>query len=347
VTHSPPPAGPTDVLGRPLRDLRISVTDRCNLRCVYCMPREVFGPDFKFLPQAEILTFEEIERVAVAAAALGVRKLRLTGGEPLLRRDLPRLVEMLAAVPGIDDLTLTTNGVLLPRHARALAEAGLDRVTISLDALDEAVFSAMNGGEVSVAQVLAGVAAAEAAGLAPIKINMVVERGRNVDQVLPMAEHFRGSGHVLRFIEFMDVGTTNGWRLEDVVPAHELVERIHARHPIEPLDANYPGEVAERWRYLDGGGEIGIISSVTQPFCGDCHRARLSAKGELYTCLFAERGFDLRAVLRSSGGDAPAGAETLRVALASVWRARSDRYSDIRSSLTVLPRRVEMSHIGG
>ena len=335
-------APPLDRLSRPLHDLRVSVTDRCNLRCVYCMPKEVFGPGFVFLPHADILTFEEVERVVRAGVALGVRKVRLTGGEPLLRRDLPKLVTLIAAIPGLEDLTLTTNGVLLPRHARALAEAGLRRVTVSLDALDENVFSGMNGGEATVGQVLEGIAAAEAAGLSPIKINMVVERGRNLDQVLPMVERFRGTGHVLRFIEYMDVGTTNGWRLDDVVSAREILDLISSRHPLQVIDPNYRGEVAERWRFRDGGGEIGLISSVTQPFCGDCHRARLSAKGELFTCLFAESGFDLRAILRGGGDD-----DRLREALATIWRGRADRYSEIRSSLTVLPKRVEMSHIGG
>jgi cyclic pyranopterin phosphate synthase len=339
---SPLAAPPLDRLSRPLHDLRVSVTDRCNLRCVYCMPKEVFGPGFAFLPHADILTFEEIDRVVRAGVALGVRKVRLTGGEPLLRRDLPKLVAMIDAIPGLEDLTLTTNGVLLPRHARALAEAGLRRVTVSLDALDEAVFSAMNGGEATVAQVLEGIAAAEAAGLSPIKVNMVVERGRNLHQVLPMVERFRGTGHVLRFIEYMDVGTTNGWRLDDVVSAREILDLVSSRHELEAIDPNYRGEVAERWRFRDGGGEIGLISSVTQPFCGDCHRARLSAKGELFTCLFAESGFDLRAILRGGGDD-----EVLRRSLETLWTARTDRYSEIRSSLTVLPKRVEMSHIGG
>ena len=331
-----------DTLGRPLRDLRISVTDRCNFRCVYCMPREVFGPNHVFLPRAALLTFEEIERLVRVFARHGVRKLRLTGGEPLLRRDLPRLVEMLTAVPGIEDIALTTNGALLARHAGALAGAGLKRVTVSLDSLDDDIFRAMNDADVPVARVLEGIEAAAAAGLAPVKVNMVVKRGLNEASVLDMAERFRGSGHILRLIEYMDVGTTNGWRLDDVVPAAEMVAAIGARWPLEPLDAGYRGEVANRYRYLDGAGEIGVIASVTQPFCRDCTRARLSAEGELFTCLFAARGHDLRTPLRD-GADDPA----LDGLIEGIWNRRSDRYSELRSASTPPTRRVEMSHIGG
>jgi len=331
-----------DTLGRPLRDLRISVTDRCNFRCVYCMPREVFGPNHPFLPRSALLTFEEIERLVRAFARQGVRKLRLTGGEPLLRRDLPRLIGMLAAVPGIDDIAMTTNGALLAGRAQALADAGLRRVTVSLDSLDDDVFRAMNDVDMPVARVLAGIEAAAAAGLAPVKVNMVVKRGLNEHGVLEMAEHFRGTGHVLRMIEYMDVGTTNGWRLDDVVPAAELVSTIGAVWPLEPLDAGYRGEVATRYRYADGGGEIGVIASVTQPFCSDCTRARLSAEGELFTCLFAARGHDLRGPLREGVDD-----NALDGLIAGIWGRRGDRYSELRSASTRPTRRVEMSHIGG
>jgi len=331
-----------DTLGRPLHDLRISVTDRCNFRCVYCMPKEVFGRDHRFMERRELLTFEEIERVARVFSGHGVSKLRLTGGEPLLRRELERLVAMLAAIPGVDDLTLTTNGALLPQKARSLAEAGLTRVTVSLDSLDDEVFRSMNDVDFPVERVLAGIEAAAAAGLAPIKVNMVVKRGQNDDSILAMAEHFRGTGHILRFIEYMDVGHTNGWRLDDVVPAGEIVRAIDAIWPLDPVDAAYAGEVAARWRYSDGAGEIGVIASVTQSFCGTCTRARLSAEGKLYTCLFALRGQDLRALLRSGASD-----EELDAEIAGIWRRRADRYSEIRSARTADLPKVEMSYIGG
>jgi len=329
-----------DALGRPVRDLRISVTDRCNFRCVYCMPKEVYGRDYRFLERRELLSFEEIERLTRAFTGLGVEKVRLTGGEPLLRRELERLVEMLAAIPGLD-LTLTTNGSLLPKKAQSLAEAGLRRVTVSLDSLDDEVFRTMNDVDVPVERVLAGIEAAAAAGLAPVKVNMVVKRAVNEESVLPMARYFRGSGHILRFIEYMDVGHTNGWRLDDVVPAAEIVATIAEELPLEPLEPNYPGEVARRYRYADGG-EIGVIASVTQPFCGTCTRARLSAEGRLYTCLFATNGHDLRALLRGGATDAELGE-----AISSVWRARGDRYSELRSAETANLPRVEMSYIGG
>jgi GTP 3',8-cyclase len=330
-----------DALGRSVRDLRISVTDRCNFRCVYCMPKEVYGRDYRFLERRELLTFEEIERLTRAFAALGVAKVRLTGGEPLLRRELEHLVKMLAGVPGLD-LTLTTNGSLLPRKAQSLADAGLHRVTVSLDSLDDEVFRAMNDVDVPVERVLAGIEAAAAAGLAPVKVNMVVKRGVNDDSVLPMARYFRGTGHILRFIEYMDVGHTNGWRLDDVVPVAEVVSAIDAELPLEPVEPNYPGEVARRYRYADGSGEIGVIASVTQPFCGACTRARLSAEGRLYTCLFATKGHDLRALLRGGATD-----DELQEAIAAVWRGRSDRYSELRSAETVDLPKVEMSYIGG
>jgi cyclic pyranopterin phosphate synthase len=330
-----------DALGRPVRDLRISVTDRCNFRCVYCMPKEVYGRDYRFLERRELLSFEEIERLTRAFTGLGVEKVRLTGGEPLLRRELERLVEMLAAIPGLE-LTLTTNGSLLPKKAQSLAEAGLRRVTVSLDSLDDEVFRTMNDVDVPVERVLAGIEAAAAAGLAPVKVNMVVKRAVNEESVLPMARYFRGSGHILRFIEYMDVGHTNGWRLDDVVPAAEIVAAIDAELPLEPLEPNYPGEVARRYRYADGSGEIGVIASVTQPFCGACTRARLSAEGRLYTCLFATNGHDLRALLRGGATDAELGE-----AISSVWRARGDRYSELRSAETANLPRVEMSYIGG
>jgi cyclic pyranopterin phosphate synthase len=332
---------PLDTLGRPLRDLRISVTDRCNFRCVYCMPREVFGRDYVFLPRAELLTFEEIERVARVFAARGVEKVRLTGGEPLVRRDLHVLVAMLARIPGLD-LTLTTNGVLLPAKAQALADAGLGRVTVSLDSLDDEVFKAMNDADVPVARVLAGIEAAQAAGLGPVKVNTVVKRGLNEESVLPLARFFRGTGVILRFIEYMDVGATNGWRLDDVVPAAEIVAAVDADWSLEPVEPGYRGEVARRYRYRDGGGEIGVIASVTQPFCGDCTRARISADGKLYTCLFADHGHDLRAVLRGGATD-----EELGAALDGIWSRRADRYSELRSAETAAAPRVEMSYIGG
>jgi cyclic pyranopterin phosphate synthase len=333
-----------DTFGRPLRDLRISVTDRCNFRCTYCMPREVFGADYPFLPHAALLRFEEIARLARVFVGLGVKKIRLTGGEPLLRKDLPTLVEMLAPLGA--DLTLTTNGSTLVRHAAALKAAGLDRLTVSLDSLDEATFRAMNDADFAVEKVLDGIAAAQEAGFAPIKINMVVKRGVNDHQIVEAARHWRthgrSGGNILRFIEFMDVGSTNGWRMDDVVPSAEVLRRIGEVFPLEPAEANYTGEVAERWRYKDGGGEIGVISSVTQAFCRDCNRLRLSTEGSLYTCLFAQQGHDLRSLLRGGASD-----EALRDAIAAVWRQRADRYSEIRTAETAKLRKVEMSYIGG
>src|SRR5437660_5428927 len=335
-----------DTLARPLRDLRISVTDRCQFRCTYCMPREIFGRDFVFLPREQLLTFEELARLARVFAGLGVRKLRLTGGEPLLRRDLDKLVAMLAAVYGVQDIALTTNGALLAGKATALAAAGLRRVTVSLDSLDDAVFMALNDARFPVARVLEAIAAAAAAGPAPVRVNMVVRRGVNQESILPMAAHFRGSGHVLRFIEFMDVGTTNGWRLAEVVPAAEIISLIGGQWPLEPAEAAYPGEVARRYRYRDGGGEIGVIASVTQPFCRGCTRARLSADGQLYTCLFAAAGHDLRGPLRAGASD-----QALRQQISSLWARRADRYSEQRTRQTRRVQRVqpkvEMSHIGG
>jgi cyclic pyranopterin phosphate synthase len=331
-----------DTLGRPLRDLRISVTDRCNFRCRYCMPKEVFGRDWEYLTRDMLLSFEEIARLAGVFAGLGVRKIRLTGGEPLLRRDLETLVGELAAIPGIDDIGITTNGSLLARKAEALAAAGLSRVTVSLDSLDDKRFAAINDAGFPVAGVLEGIEAAAAAGLRPVKINAVVKRGANDEDVVSLARHFRGTGHIVRFIEYMDVGTTNGWRLDDVVPAAEIVERIDAVFPLEPLISGYRGEVAERFRYRDGAGEIGVIASVTRPFCGHCTRVRLSAEGLLYTCLFAAGGHDLRDLLRSGATD-----DEIRTEIASVWTRRSDRYSELRSSQTLGLPKVEMSYIGG
>jgi cyclic pyranopterin phosphate synthase len=330
-----------DTLGRGLRDLRISVTDRCNFRCVYCMPRETFDQDFKFLPHDEILRFEEIARLARLFAGLGVQKVRITGGEPLVRRGLPGLVALLAAIPDLD-LTLTTNGSLLAKHAPALAAAGLKRVTVSLDSLDDATFRALNDADFPVARVVEGIEAAAAAGLAPVKINMVVKRGVNDGQVLEMAERWRGTGHIVRFIEYMDVGSTNGWRMDDVMPSADIVRAIGAVHPLEPVDPNYTGEVAERWRYADGAGEIGVISSVTQAFCASCNRLRLSAEGSLYTCLFAQQRHDLKWLLRAGGSDAEIVNE-----IAAVWRARGDRYSEMRTAETAAARKIEMSYIGG
>ncbi len=332
--------GVLDTLARPLRDLRISVTDRCNFRCVYCMPKEVFGRDYRFLPRRELLTFEEIERVARVFAGLGVHKLRITGGEPLLRRDLDVLVGQLAALGDLD-LTLTTNGALLAQKAQALADAGLTRVTVSLDSLDDEVFRAMNDVDFPVARVLAGIDAAAAAGL-PVKVNVVVKRGLNEASVVDIARRFRNTGHVVRFIEYMDVGHSNGWRMDDVVPAEEVVRTIGAELPLEPVEPSYRGEVAQRYRYLDGEGEIGVIASVTQPFCGDCTRARLSADGKLYTCLFAVRGHDLRAILRSGATD-----EELDASIRAIWERRTDRYSELRTEETSRLRKVEMSYIGG
>ncbi len=330
-----------DTRGRALRDLRISVTDRCNFRCVYCMPKDAFGRDYPFLPHADLLTFEEITRLARIFKAHGVQKLRLTGGEPLLRRRIERLIEMLAGI-GELDLTLTTNGALLAQKARELKSAGLDRVTVSLDALDDGIFRAMNDVDFPVAKVLAGIDAAAEAGLAPLKVNMVVKRGMNEREILPMARRFKGSGHILRFIEYMDVGHTNGWRMDDVVPSEEVLRTIGAELPLEPVDPNYSGEVAERWRYADGGGEIGVISSVTQAFCGTCTRARLSTEGKLYTCLFATQGFDLRALVRGGSDD-----ERISDTIAAIWSRRSDRYSEIRSEHTAGLPKIEMSYIGG
>jgi len=336
----------SDRLARPLRDLRISVTDRCQFRCTYCMPREVFGRDFAFLPREQLLTFEELARLSRVFASLGVRKLRLTGGEPLLRSDLERLIAMLAHIGGIQDIALTTNGALLGGKARALAAAGLHRVTVSLDSLDDSVFMALNDAAFPVARVLEAIAAAAGAGLAPVKVNMVVRRGQNEESILAMAGHFRHSGHVLRFIEYMDVGTTNGWRLEEVVPAAEIISLIGGQWPLEPAAPAYHGEVASRYRYCDGAGEIGVIASVTQPFCRGCTRARLSADGKLYTCLFAGTGHDLRGPLRAGASD-----QALREQVAAIWTRRTDRYSEQRTRQTgrtqTAKRKVEMSHIGG
>ncbi|WP_368643336.1 GTP 3',8-cyclase MoaA [Castellaniella ginsengisoli] len=334
-----------DARGRPLRDLRISVTDRCNFRCTYCMPRELFGADHVFLPHEALLTFEEITRVARIALANGVRKIRLTGGEPLLRKQIETLIGMLAALRTPDgqppDLTLTTNGTLLARKAQALADAGLSRVTVSLDALDDALFERMSDSRVPVATILEGIEAAAAAGLAPVKVNMVVRRGMNDGQILPMARHFRSSGHTLRFIEYMDVGNTNGWRMDEVVTGAEIVRMISSEFPLQPLQAGYRGEVAARWAYADGAGEIGLITSVSQPFCGDCTRLRLSPEGRLFTCLFAEQGHDLRALLRAGADDA-----ALARRLAGIWQARDDRYSERRGEAH-RDHKIEMSYIGG
>ncbi|MBK6981058.1 MAG: GTP 3',8-cyclase MoaA [Betaproteobacteria bacterium] len=338
-----PASGPlADMRGRGLRDLRISVTDRCNFRCTYCMPRDVFDANHEFLPHAQILSFEEIVRVARVFHGLGIAKIRLTGGEPLLRRNIEGLVAMLSqALPDID-LTLTTNGSALKQKARALFEAGLRRITVSLDSLDDATFRAMNDADFPVARVLEAIDVAAAEGLAPVKVNMVVKRGTNDDQVIAMARHFRGSGHIVRFIEFMDVGATNGWRMDDVVPSAEVVRRINAEFPCEPVNPNHFGEVAKRWRFKDGGGEFGIISSVSQAFCSSCNRARLSTDGSLYTCLFATEGYDLKSILRKGASD-----EDLSRAVAAVWQRREDRYSEIRTADTPRSRKVEMSFIGG
>jgi len=329
-----------DTRGRPMRDLRISVTDRCNFRCTYCMPREVFDAGYKFLPHDAILSFEEIARLARVFVGLGVEKIRLTGGEPLVRRDLQRLISMLKDLKV--EITLTTNGSLLAKQANALARAGLNRVTVSLDSLDDATFRAMNDADFPVAKVIEGIDAAAAAGLDPIKINMVVKRGVNDGGILQMAERWRGSGHIVRFIEFMDVGSTNGWRMDDVVPSAEIVRRIGERWQLEPVGANYAGEVAERWRYVDGGGEIGVISSVTQAFCASCNRMRLSTEGSLYTCLFAQSGHDLKSLLRGGASD-----DEIRNQIAAVWKNRSDNYSEIRTEATAKAKKVEMSYIGG
>jgi cyclic pyranopterin phosphate synthase len=329
-----------DTRGRAMRDLRISVTDRCNFRCVYCMPREVFDSNYRFLRHEDILSFEEIARLARIFVGLGVNKIRLTGGEPLVRRNLDRLVGMLAGLEA--EITLTTNGSLLAKQAAALKQAGLDRVTVSLDSLDDATFRKMNDADFPVAKVIEGIETAAAAGLGPVKINMVVKRGVNDQSIVQMAERWRGTGHIIRFIEYMDVGSTNGWKMDDVIPSAEVVRRISARWPLEPVDPNYAGEVAERWRYLDGAGEIGVISSVTQAFCSSCTRMRLSTEGSLFTCLFAQSGHDLKSLLRSGASD-----DELRNEIAAVWQRRADRYSEIRTEFTSKDKKVEMSYIGG
>ena len=339
-----------DALARPLHDLRISVTDRCNFRCVYCMPKEVFDKDYQYLPHRSLLTFEEITRIARVFVAHGVEKIRLTGGEPLLRKDIESLVAMLRAIETPSgrplDLTLTTNGSLLARKARALKDAGLDRVTVSLDALEDTVFRRMNDVDFAVREVLEGLEAAHAAGLGPIKVNMVVKRGLNDSEVLPMARYFKGTPFVLRFIEYMDVGASNGWKMDEVLPSADIVRAISQEMPLAPVGANYEGETAARWRYVDGSGEVGMISSVTQAFCGSCTRARLSTEGKLYTCLFATGGHDLRALLRGGATDLQ-----LSTAVAQLWRARTDRYSELRSAGAAAPAsaqpKVEMSYIGG
>ncbi len=332
-----------DRLGRGLRDLRISVTDRCNFRCRYCMPKEVFGPEHPFLPRSDLLRFEEIERLVRAFAGLGVRKVRITGGEPLLRRHLERLVEKIARVQGIEDISLTTNGSVLTREkARDLRNAGLRRINVSLDALDEPTFQAINDVRFPVSRVLDAIDYAAAAGLSPVKVNAVIKRGVNEHAILDLARHFRGTPHVVRYIEFMDVGSSNGWRLDDVIPARDIIDRIHAVHPLDPVHPAYHGEVAKRWRYRDGRGEIGVITSVTESFCRGCCRARISAKGDLFTCLFAQDGHSLRALVRSG-----AGIETLQQAIVQVWARRADRYSEIRTEATAAQAKVEMSYIGG
>lgn len=335
----------TDQLGRRLHDLRISVTDRCNFRCPYCMPAEVFGESYKFLPKDEILTFEEIARLTGIFAGLGVSKIRVTGGEPLLRTDLHLLIEMLANVDGVEDLTLTTNGYLLASRAQQLKEAGLKRITVSLDTMDEEIFQEMNGRGFGTQRVLEGIQAASDAGLSPIKINSVVQKGINDHTLVDLARHFKGTGHIVRFIEYMDVGNRNGWKWDQVVSAAEVIRRIDAELPLEPLESNYQGEVANRYRYKDGEGEIGVIASVTQPFCGNCTRARLSTDGRLYTCLFASDGMDLRDRMRLGDSDAE-----LSERIESIWGRRSDRYSEERTELAPLQndrRKVEMYHIGG
>lgn len=332
-----------DSLGRPLHDLRISVTDRCNFRCTYCMPKELFGRDFPFLGREQLLSFEEITRLARLFVRNGVEKIRLTGGEPLLRRDLEHLVAQLAAIEGLRDIALTTNGSLLTQpKAQALRDAGLKRLTVSLDSLDDKTFRAMNDVDFPVARVLDAITWAASAGLTPIKIDCVVKRGMNESQVVPLARHFRGTGHVVRFIEYMDVGSSNGWRMEDVVPGAEILSLLRREWPLEPVAPQYFGEVAERWTYADGAGEVGIITSVTRPFCGTCTRARLAANGGLYLCLFAVQAHDLRALLRNNATDAE-----IAERIGAIWRGRSDRYSELRSDATAGLRKVEMSHIGG
>ena len=339
-------AAPQDTRGRPLRDLRISVTDRCNFRCTYCMPREVFNSDYQFMPHSALLSLEEIARVAGVAANLGVQKIRLTGGEPLLRKNIEGLIEMLARLRTPQgqpiQITLTTNGTLLAQKARALKDAGLDRVTVSLDALDDRLFESMSDSQVSVKRVLQGIDEAARVGLAPVKVNMVVRKGMNDQQIMPMARHFRHTGHILRFIEFMDVGSTNGWNMEQVLTGRQILERIATEFPLEPVQAGYRGEVADRWRYVDGAGEIGIITSVSQPFCGDCTRARLSPEGKLFLCLFASQGHDLRGLIRGGASD-----DELAARMAGIWSARDDHYSELRGQLTSGPAKIEMSYIGG
>jgi cyclic pyranopterin phosphate synthase len=341
-----PRHAPIDTRNRPLRDLRISVTDRCNFRCTYCMPAEIFGEKYEFLPRSDLLTFEEIERLVSVFADLGVSKIRISGGEPLLRQNLDRLITQLAHVEGIGDIALTTNATLLPRTAEKLRKAGLGRLTVSLDSLDEKVFRQMNGDKLSPEQVLEGIAAAEAAGFQHLKINCVVQKGVNDHTIVDLARHFRGSGHILRFIEFMDVGTRNGWELSQVMNSDEIVDLVERAFPLEPLDPNHVGEVAKRWKYADGGGEIGIITSVSKPFCGDCSRARLTTDGSLVTCLFANSGMDLRGPLREGASHA----ELLDL-VAGVWRVRTDRYSEERGQLTGASlrdrSRMEMYQLGG
>ena len=330
-----------DQFNRAFQDLRISVTDKCNFRCTYCMPKEVYGRNFRFLDKRELLSFDEICRLARIFRKLGVRKLRITGGEPLLRKQIELLIEKLSRI-GFADLTLTTNAAILKKKARALKDSGLDRITVSLDSLNDKVFRAMNDVDFPVARVLAGIEEADKVGLNPIKINMVVKRGVNENNVLEMCDYFRGSGHILRFIEFMDVGTTNGWNLGEVIPSIELIGKINESYKIKPLDANYKGEVAERWIYEDGKGEIGFISSVTQAFCDSCTRGRLSAEGKLYTCLFASRGFDLRELIRSDASDSK-----IATKISEIWGRRKDRYSELRTLNTTTSAKVEMSYIGG
>ena len=333
----------TDVFDRPFRDLRISVTDRCNFRCTYCMPAEIYGERYEFLPKAELLTFEEIERLARVFVRLGAVKVRITGGEPLVRNQVEILVAMLANIDGVEDLTMTTNAYLLPQKAQSLKDAGLDRVTVSLDTLDEETFKRMNGRGFGTQRVLEGIEAAERVGLRPIKINAVVQRGVNDSGIVNLAKYFKERGHIVRFIEYMDVGTRNGWELENVVPAEEIVARIDAEMPLEPVPGSYRGEVAERYRYRDGGGEIGVIASVTKPFCGDCTRLRLSPEGKMYTCLFASLGTDLRGPLRAGAGDGE-----MEAIVRGTWGKRVDRYSEERASMTEpAPDKVEMYHIGG
>ena len=335
-----------DTRHRPLRDLRISVTDRCNFRCTYCMPREVFGSNYQFMPHSSLLSFEEITRIAQVAVQLGVQKIRLTGGEPLLRKNIETLIAMLAELrtpEGLPvELTLTTNGTLLARKALALKQAGLSRVSVSLDALDDTLFERMSDSQVSVQTVLNGIEEAARVGLAPVKVNMVVRKGMNDDQIIPMARHFRNSGHILRFIEFMDVGTTNGWNMDEVLTAEEIRQRIASEFPLEPVAASYTGEVARRWRYTDQAGEVGIITSVSQPFCGSCTRGRLSPEGKFFLCLFASKGHDLRALLREGASDAQ-----IAAALSGIWTARDDHYSEQRGQETASREKIEMSYIGG